>query len=361
LRNTFDNVQKAYIFGMDNPARYKDMLDIQIGKKGTVAGRSTDKWLEVMQKHDIFRGLGEWEIAQDALETLGRTDAHKFLGVSGWGEGSWIPGTADFKGVNIGRNVLSVTESNARGAFFIDRILKGDTAEAAAELTKKVFFDYADLSQFERTVMKRMFPFYTFTRKNIPLQVQAVIHDPKRWIKPIKAAERVLTDKDAPINMKEWQAESMGIPVALEKEKDGSLKSKIFILEYWMSQTNIANLNPKIAFDTATQMVSPMIKQPVEQVVNKNLWLGTPITTQSGMPGLIDRLTNAITSTVRPAQEIKSQAQNPDLLRLLTGIKTYDVPSYYDPATPKWHEWRSFYDTADYLRKKQLFEKYGLR
>jgi hypothetical protein len=51
---------------------------------------------------------------------------------------------------------------------------------AASWWVKGTQFDYSDLSQFERQVMKYILPFYTWTRYNIPLQVRAIVHDPAK-------------------------------------------------------------------------------------------------------------------------------------------------------------------------------------
>jgi hypothetical protein len=51
---------------------------------------------------------------------------------------------------------------------------------AASWWVKGTQFDYSDLSQFERTWLKLVVPFYTWTRYNIPLQIRAIIHEPAK-------------------------------------------------------------------------------------------------------------------------------------------------------------------------------------
>jgi hypothetical protein len=57
------------------------------------------------------------------------------------------------------------------------------SAEDAAASVKRYLFDYAELTPFERDYMKTIIPFYTWMRKNIPLQMQQVYENPVRYSK----------------------------------------------------------------------------------------------------------------------------------------------------------------------------------
>lgn len=70
-----------------------------------------------------------------------------------------------------------------RLAQFIDGISKGSgnfarIADNAAAAVRKWHPDGLDLTKFERDVMKRVFPFYSWTRKAIPLAIQASAFTP---------------------------------------------------------------------------------------------------------------------------------------------------------------------------------------
>ena len=92
------------------------------------------------------------------------------------------------------RQMGQIMENNARIAHYVtkkeqilakiekDDILKNlsDTEkdahamQEAAASVKKYLFDYEDLTPFERDILKSVIPFYTWMRKNIPLQIESM-------------------------------------------------------------------------------------------------------------------------------------------------------------------------------------------
>jgi len=72
-------------------------------------------------------------------------------------------------------------EEPARVGLFIDRLAKGDNYEQAAIKVKNVLFDYSELTKSERAVRDYgLIPFYTWMRKNIPLQLESMVKNPHR-------------------------------------------------------------------------------------------------------------------------------------------------------------------------------------
>lgn len=90
------------------------------------------------------------------------------------------PFSQDFLPYEVGRNVGSAMANQARMVNFIANLKNTGDVELAAARTKQFLFDYGNLTNFEKTFAKRMIPFYTFTRKNLELQVQSLLHTPGR-------------------------------------------------------------------------------------------------------------------------------------------------------------------------------------
>ena len=81
-------------------------------------------------------------------------------------------------------NIAEASENYVRLAAFIQgarRYGVNDGGTAASLFAKSLQFDYADLSDFERNVMKNIIPFYTWTRKNVPLQFSSIFTQPGKF------------------------------------------------------------------------------------------------------------------------------------------------------------------------------------
>lgn len=77
-----------------------------------------------------------------------------------------------------GQNIAATVENNARIAHYLWAIDKGMSHEGAVQSVKKYLFDYADLTPFERDKLKKVIPFYTFMRKNTPIELSELARQP---------------------------------------------------------------------------------------------------------------------------------------------------------------------------------------
>jgi len=181
---------------------------------------------------------------------------------------SRVAGKVSQTGGKVGR----VIERNARLTMFIDKIDKGFIPEEAAKLVKKFHFDYSDLSEFEKNVMKRVVPFYTWTRKNIPLQLQQLANKPRFAVGIIKAKTNI--EKQVGIEnidqslLPEWLQKSE--PVILGQDEG---KIKVAKLEGFIPITDIGLLSPSEILRQTLGMTSPFIKFLPQAAANYNFFL----------------------------------------------------------------------------------------
>lgn len=183
----------------------------------------------------------------------------------------------------------SVIENHYRFAAFVDAWQKGtsintgsalaDGFEAAGLHMKRVFYDYSDLSMFERDVLKRFLPFYSWSRHNIPRMLQTMVTKPTvhlRVSQMINNMERGAAGPDfnREEELPDWVRDRFGMVVA--KRKDGS---------YWVRTAEgvlpMTDAYKMLAGDgiseTITNGLVPFIKVPIEQLTNLSLYTQRPI------------------------------------------------------------------------------------
>jgi hypothetical protein len=81
-------------------------------------------------------------------------------------------------------NMAQSSELVLRFGTYIDSIKKLDDPIYALDRVNLLHFDYADLSEAEESI-RRLVPFYTWTRHNVPLQLRAMVLEPgkmKKWM-----------------------------------------------------------------------------------------------------------------------------------------------------------------------------------
>jgi hypothetical protein len=125
-------------------------------------------------------------------------------------------------GAVLGWNRLVGTqmENNSRLAHYIDRRAKGLSPSDSAISVKKWLFDYGELSKFEREIMKRMVPFYTWMRKNIPLQMAAIFENPARYARVPKFINGIeaLSPGWSDITESDYEAEAHAMRLPLSQD-----------------------------------------------------------------------------------------------------------------------------------------------
>lgn len=191
-KNTIGNLWNNYLAGVTTPKPYADAAAFQVklaknNLNGSIAGYKVDELYDAMATRGVF---GEGQYSGDIATTIG--DVLK--------GGSSNPFTLSTRnpilrgGFKIGQTI----EDNARIALFIDSLNKGKNFDEAASQVRKYLFDYGDLSPFERSTLKRLMPFYTWSRKNLPLQLEAIVRHPDKVNKLNLARENIQFDTEVP-------------------------------------------------------------------------------------------------------------------------------------------------------------------
>jgi hypothetical protein len=160
---------------------------------------------------------------------------------------------------------------------------KATIARAAGEAVGKALVDPDDLTAFEKTTMKRLVPFYTFTKKNLAYQISNMGNNLQRYNKLMKAYNSATANfGDNYENMAEYLKENMYIPIPTIDEK-GNYK-------FIRAQLPFGDLidfasNP---IEGIANKTSPLLKLPIELSTNKNTFTGRDIEKFPGQYGSIE-------------------------------------------------------------------------
>src|SRR5258705_7125123 len=83
-----------------------------------------------------------------------------------------------------------------RASSYIAALKQGYGFDEAAAVAKGLHYDYSKLSGFEKSVMRRVAPFYNFARQNLPFTLEQLATEPFKEASGIRAAAG-LRDKDS--------------------------------------------------------------------------------------------------------------------------------------------------------------------
>ena len=148
----------------------------------------------------------------------------------------------------------------------VRRLMTKDEAimDVAGQQVKSALFDYSDVSRFERGVFKRVMPFYTWTRNNIPTQLKHLVLNPQRAEKLAIAKEQFEHETGDLDNSDYGAMWGDRVPIFLGKENHGVVKAFMALNVVPMADLQrILKPGPLL-----TEMVSPLIKAPLEQISN---------------------------------------------------------------------------------------------
>jgi hypothetical protein len=140
-----------------------DFVGRQNGARRSYGGNAGIRDLSDAESGDpLRRGLGSAVLGTRAGGIVDKAD----------------PTSLDFFALEMNRRMGGKVERFLRGPLYIDRRLAGYTKAESLEDVARFHFDYNELSQLEAKVARRVLPFYTWTRKNFPLQLEYIARKP---------------------------------------------------------------------------------------------------------------------------------------------------------------------------------------
>jgi hypothetical protein len=227
-RNFRSNIWLNYLGGLRSPAPYEHAAEL--GTKVKVALKSKENAARLV-KGDL-EGVIKDTLSASDYKTYQQARKHGVIDSSFFntdvGEAKALAGKQTKKQelnplnpnnvlLRGGRHANQAIENNARMALYLDRLGKngGDYAEAAMHV-KKYLFDYSDLTPFEQKVLKHVMPFYTFMRKNTPLQLANLATNTGKYTARAHIAQD-LTSSNNPDNTPDYLRSSRAVTPSIAK------------------------------------------------------------------------------------------------------------------------------------------------
>jgi hypothetical protein len=211
------------------------------------------------------------------------TDMTLLVGGKGRGPATAVslaPWSPRFVGFQSIRSVNSWVEDIVRLGVGMDTMRWGGNVDDALRRIAKSQFDYDELTSFERTWMRRFFPFYTWTRKNVPYQLDQLARNPAKFNKILAGKRNLeLGTKEEDI-VPDYFLSPFGVRTPFKYKGATVYSAPDFPFQ------DLARYDPfdrergglKEATQNVMSMLTPILKAPLETAFGKQLYNGVPFT-----------------------------------------------------------------------------------
>lgn len=172
VNNWIGNLWNIWLAGFSHPGTFIDAARFLAGQDVRVGKYSGEALRDAVLNHGITSSGLVGSIAREGGGTVGYAKA--LLG----------EGTKMERLKQTAESVGGLVENHSRLSLFFDGLAKGMDPEAAAKRVNEYLFDYsgAALSNFEQSIMRRVFPFWQWTRFNVPLQIKELTKQPSKFL-----------------------------------------------------------------------------------------------------------------------------------------------------------------------------------
>jgi hypothetical protein len=348
IRNLIGDAWMSWIAGVNNPDVYRKAAKVLRANKGRYSG-SIEAVEQLTHPDALIRALQRGETpGVKAQSVILRTKsgikltaeqiyiaAHQrglLLSAKAiediYGE-QLFPKLFGGKIQQFARGVSENREHYVRLAHFIDSISKDSGKDLksvfdnAAHNVRKWHPDGMDLTNFEQRYMRRIFPFYSWTRKAFPLVLEAMVMKPGKVVLPAKVTQAIQTGEGIDTGRDDLFPSDQMFPAWIKEKGIGPIAATggplagLAALSRQGPEGGYTMLNPsnpmmdiigqfggsgrpKDVMQGIGGMLNPVARVPIEVATDKQLGTGVPVSydpnqyaTQQ-IPGgaILSRLTN---------------------------------------------------------------------
>lgn len=168
---------------------------------------------------------------------------------------------------------LTSRENVSRIAQFNNTLRKTGSVSQAVDATKRVLFNYNELSGPEKQVFKRIMPFYAFTKNNLAFYLDTLKNNPEKLARfqnvldGLKSGTRGTYGEDWEA-MPDWMKEGMALPIG----KQGDTLSVLGDIGL-----SIGDIDETLSTEGLISKLNPFLKTLIETSTGKNVYYGEDI------------------------------------------------------------------------------------
>ncbi len=184
------------------------------------------------------------------------------------------PFSENFTPFKAARAVGNYIETQQKATAYITALRQGKSIKEALELATNAGFDYRAITPFESKVLRRIIPFYTFTRKNLELQLRTLGKNPERINNILKTGRTLESDLSAEEKAKlpDYTKEQFALKTGTTKGGLPEIATGFGTPIEQFSQFLTGNPIRKIAAS-----LNPILKLPLERTFNKDFFRNRPL------------------------------------------------------------------------------------
>ena len=186
------------------------------------------------------------------------------------------------KAVSMLGEIGDGTETWTRMAHLLDRLDNGYGIDDAVLDVKQYHVDYRDLTPTERNLFRRVAPYYTYMRKNTPIQLRNMIANPGKnnmvFSLIRQSHENLERHQGSPVVMPDYLKEGLALPLGVDDEGN---------IQYLNWNLPLTDIN-RVKYDfnefmkkNVLDMLHPFVKAPFEWSYNQD-GFGQPVQRYEG-------------------------------------------------------------------------------
>jgi hypothetical protein len=327
MRNLFGNSFNSYASGMGilEQTKYARIASLDFDEYGKAlkvlaeGGTLTPAQQTVFDTMNQFnrsglvqshRGVRDLEQVKEATEEAIRL-----------GAGGKVKSTYN-NVIRFNFNVAEKMDDMQRYMLWKWSIDKTGDAVKASKTVGAALFDYAALTGFEKDVMKRLFPFYTFMKNNFIFQAKNIFANPKQYARAGRAYKYYLEDiagygvDDLP----DYVTDNMWLPIPMMITKND--KKGIAFLKANLPISDFTELVENPFRKGVTSLTVP-VKLAMEIGAGRDLFTGKPLQSFPGETNVMGK-GEGVLSGLRDSRGSLAIAQTPLMQKILNdlGLRT---------------------------------------